>query len=245
MSTSTPIPLTSTGPYAGPPLDMDQDDLNSLGDLGTWLPGVAVPATFSPQLVDGDLDFGPPGSVPGIAASIPSLVDAALQNVFRWSSLLGLAPFLINLADRLTDAHLEAVLRAIGIYDRPDTHHVLEASHAEGGLAAALRKRARQAPAEFQSELARATTVLGYFGSVIVATNDGHAPPPAPAMTDSAAGCVFGAAALVGGSAIVVVAAAKEVGTAGAATPAALLTGALGVAIAGGGVTAMSTHCFS
>lgn len=238
MSVVSPMLPSSTGPYEGPDLPFDPQEIITLGGCVYDLSGVAIPTS----LTGGLLTHGstPLIAAPPSAALTGDVTTLAYENVGRWLRLKDAAPFLVKVANRLTNAHVEGALAAAGLHEHPDAvtaRH--QAPSADGGLTRLLQTRIATLGDEVSAELDRAVQLLQYFSTWPA----GFAANGPSGSHTSILGCAMGAAEVVGGTAVVILAAGKEATTAGAATPLAAITGAAGVAYIAGGLSTMSAHC--
>jgi hypothetical protein len=126
--------------------------------------------------------------------------------------------FVAELAGRLTDAHIEAALKAAGVSVTPDADELRRKADDHGGIAAYLRALLA---GDVASGRGRISDELAF----------------------DALHCAAGVAEIVVGVGGIVVAASKEVGSVGILTPAAAFTaGVSGLWIAGG-VRTLAHQC--
>jgi hypothetical protein len=232
---STP---TGTISYLGPPLNIADQEMVILAACINDMCGISV----SIKLFGGFLETG---DISGVASYTPAALSGlAWDYVGQWRRLAVAAPFLIALAGRLTDDHVEGMITAVGHADDPAAQRLRDGSHSEGGIARMLQGRIQGIENEFASQLDRATQVLRY---AFQRQSDSTLPPPKDlgVATHTAAGCVVGGAMVVVGGYGVYATAGKLAATAGAAAPLAVLTGTLSSGLVVGGLSTMAAQCFS
>lgn len=231
----------STGPYAGPDFPMTSEEIILLGGCVFDITAARVMSfTSRGMLTDGAIVASTVA-----APSASTVLGLGFENVSRWRNLLHAVPTVLAVAQRLSDDHIEAVLRMTGIAATPNGAHVLDTAGREGGIARALASRSAGIADAVSAELQRATALLHYFTTLPTGLVE---PRPSPQnllpATDLDLGCAVGIFEVYVGMEVVLATVAAEGVTAGAATPAAVLTGAAGVAVIGGGMATVSGHCF-
>jgi hypothetical protein len=233
-STSTPHPA------AGPYLELSPEERTLLAATTENLRGVAVASFFSEGLLVNGTTDGPLTMTPSLAEAV---IGVGEENVGRWKQLHDAAPFVVGLAHRLTDAHIDAAIAAARLQDNADLATLRHRAQAEGGVAAFVQARIQRLATDFAAELNRAIELYRYF----VTWPDGYRPDgPAEldlSARDSAGLCAFGVAAVAVGAAEVGFAAGKTVASGGTLAPVGILTAEIGIGTIGAGLAIAAHEC--
>lgn len=242
---SSPIPLTSTGPYAGPEMPLEPEEIILLGGCVYDITGVAVTSALSPGLTTN-------GSTDSTFAPSPAFVSAAIgqamDTVSRWQRLAAAAQFIIRITERLTDEHLYAVIRAVGLEGDPTVTALLARAETHGGLSAHMHARVPGCTNLFNAELNRAVAIFQY----LVTLPGGFLATGAPGVVASptnedhhTAGCIAGAVITGLGAYAIGHATAIAVGSGGTLSPIAGIEAVGGAALVTGGLGMIDHHCFA
>lgn len=153
---------------------------------------------------------------PQVAAAVSRLGE---ENMSRWRRLRVASPFIVSLADRITDPYLNHGLRVAEAQGAPGIARFRERARAEGGPAAYVRARINRVPDEFGAELDRAIALYRYFESWPDGFRTDGPPDAIGLRADDPVGCAAGIALVAVGAAGFGASVAVEALSVGVATP--------------------------
>lgn len=224
----------------GPAISLSLDQRAVLATCLTDLLAVNVARSLSGDLLLRGTTDGPLEVTPQVAAAVSRLGE---ENLSRWRRLHDAGPFIVSLADRVTDPYLNHGLRAAEAQGAPGIARFRERAQTEGGPAAYVRARIGRLPQEFSAELDRAIALYRYFMSWPSGFHTDGPPYSIGPATDDATGCAVGIGMAVLGGAIMGATVAAEVLSAGLATPVAFAAMGAGATMAGTGAATASHEC--
>lgn len=230
--------MTSVSTQPGISLSLDQRAM--LATCLNDLLGVHVSRSLSGDLLVGGTTGGPLEVTPQVAAAVSRLGE---ENVSRWRRLRDASPFIVSLAEHVTDPYLNHGLLVAEAQGAPGIVKFRARAQAEGGPTAFVRARIRRLPQEFIAEFDRAIVLYRYFESWPSGFDADGPPDPVGPATDDTTGCAVGIGMAVLGGAIMGATLAAEVLSAGVATPVAFAAMGAGATMAGSGAATAAHEC--